>query len=279
GDGRPNKPILAGAALAGALLIATPLLFLALDQSDDDTETVTALAAEALLKDESDQPAEFVAEPPTVPEPEPEEEEEEEPEPDPEPAPAVVPDPEPEPEPEPEPTETEKAAEAATARTKQDTGPPLEQVLIKNDVNGTCVAHSNETTGGRNYLLRHLNCSQGTENMRWNLELRFENAGPGGSPLYTIRNDRAGYCMDLPGKGPKERGTKVHQARCFPDMEDNQLWWLDEKAPGKYFIRNFASSDFCLDSFDNNDPDKVLMIWSCDPIDKNNHAWTLVREP
>ncbi|WP_374935851.1 RICIN domain-containing protein [Streptomyces sp. SM14] len=81
--------------------------------------------------------------------------------------------------------------------------------------------------------------------------------------------------MDLPGKGSPERGTLAYQARCFPDMDDNQLWWLDEQKPGSYYIRNFAAFDYCLLAFDSDDSDKRLRIWPCDP----KHAWQLVNEP
>ncbi|NJQ16235.1 RICIN domain-containing protein, partial [Streptomyces bohaiensis] len=270
-EGRPNRPVLAGAALAGVMLVAAPLLLLSVDRSGGAPSPETGLAADTVLREDLDRPGDFVA---AAPEPEPEETEPEpDPEPEPEPALAEIPPaPDPEPEPEPEPDPEPKPDPEPEPEPEPEF--PTERVLLQNVANGNCVGTPGSGTGGRNDIMRHVDCGESKDDIRWNLELRFEDAGPAGTALYTIRNDRGGYCLDLPGKGARGSGTLVHQARCFPDMEDNQLWWLDEQKSGTFYIRNFAAHDYCLLAFEEAEPDTRLRIWQC----HDNHAWRLVSD-
>ncbi|MEW2396083.1 RICIN domain-containing protein [Streptomyces sp. NPDC046862] len=102
--------------------------------------------------------------------------------------------------------------------------------------------------------------------------------GPGGTPLFQIRNVKDSKCLDPGGYGGSSSGTKVQEFPCDGTTADNRLWWLDERADGTYWIRNFASDSQCLDTYVKNDDNRHLIISPCTPENRNNHAWFFTRK-
>ncbi|MDW6056911.1 RICIN domain-containing protein [Streptomyces sp. FXJ1.4098] len=115
------------------------------------------------------------------------------------------------------------------------------------------------------------------DNQVWNLEKKYDSAGPGGAPLFLIRNNVDSHCLDLPGYGSVGNATKVQESICDGTTADNQLWWLDERAEGKFWIRNLANDNQCLDSYERDSDIRDLIIWPCAQENLNNHEWIFTR--
>lgn len=279
--GRPKKPLLAGAAMAGAILIAVPLLVMATGDDDDDkSNRVAPAAAETVLDDDGAKSGVFIAESPASKKPgkkadnkrsagvkkaagSPVEKH-------------VLPGP--------AATATTKAKKSKARTSKgaaaaSGTLPTiLTRVLIKNNTNGTCVDIPGFSKGSADGPVIHAQCHNTTDdNQLWNVEKKYSSAGPGGVPLFQIRNVMDGLCLDLGNFGARPGATKVQEFPCNGTTADNQLWWLDKQADGKFWIRNFASRNQCLDSYANNDQNKNLIIWPCAPESSNNHEWSITR--
>ncbi|MEW1550893.1 ricin-type beta-trefoil lectin domain protein [Streptomyces tsukubensis] len=307
--GRPGKPVLAGAAMVGVVLVAVPLLVMALGR-DEEKKTVTT-AAENVLTDEDDPAGAFVAESPAPSPPKPK------------PVPSATP------EKKKQGAGPEKADPAAPPGAKTaDTGGTggtdstggrgstggtgstgstggsgsakttdragstqkkqkktsgslpsvMTRVLIKNNTNGTCVDIPGYSSGRPDTEVHHFTCNNtNNDNQLWTVEQRYATAGPGGVPLFQIRNVMDGMCLDLPGNGGVGGATGVTEYPCNGTTGDNQLWWLDKRADGKFWIRNFASNNQCLDSYSNSEQERQLIIWPCAPENQNNHEWTFTR--
>lgn len=84
------------------------------------------------------------------------------------------------------------------------------------------------------------------DNQLWNINVVHPGKGPKGSSLVHIVNAKDGYCMDLPGSGGHSPGTKVWQAQCNGNLDDNQLWWVNTTSYGTVLIHNLASNNHCL---------------------------------
>ncbi|MGW2133231.1 RICIN domain-containing protein [Streptomyces coelicoflavus] len=150
----------------------------------------------------------------------------------------------------------------------------LTRVLIKNNTNGTCVDIPGAGSGTRDGRIVQSTCnSHPSDNQLWSVEQRYANAGPGGAPLFQIRNIVDSMCLDLPGYTGVGGGTKVTEYPCNGTTADNQLWWFDKQPDGRFWIRNHASNNQCLDSYDANNSARELFIWPCAQENSNNHEW------
>ncbi|WP_431981184.1 RICIN domain-containing protein [Streptomyces qinglanensis] len=108
-------------------------------------------------------------------------------------------------------------------------------------------------------------------NQRWKLDLKVKDGGPGKADLYLIRNVKDDLCLDLAGYGPVAARAPVTEYHCRP-KNDNQLWWLDKRSNGTYWIRNHESGNQCLDvAGDAEKTDARLLIFGCD--DADDHQW------
>ncbi|MCX4966937.1 RICIN domain-containing protein [Streptomyces sp. NBC_00654] len=274
--GRPGKPVLAGAALVGAILIAIPLLVMVTGK-DEDKKAVKSAAVENVLEDEDDLAGAFVAESPAPSRTKPGKENKkgkagpktaEEAA-----SPAAPPSPSSGAKP-----EQGKGKGELKSRTASNLPPVLSRVLIKNNTNGTCVDIPGYSKGAPDTEVHHFTCDNtSNDNQLWNVEQRYTSAGPGGVPLFQIRNVKDGMCLDLPGYGGGGEATMVTEYPCDGTMKDNQLWWLDKRADGKYWIRNAASNNQCLDSYSRSEKERQLLIWPCAPESQNNHEWVFTR--
>lgn len=285
--GRPNKPVLAGAAMAGAILIAVPLLLMATDKDDDKARKVSSSSsADTVLDDDGSKSGAFVAESPSPKKSKPGEEKKEPPKksgssgsPAAEKSAGKSAEKSP-----PGPSESAKTAgkDKRTASKKYGaTGnlpAVLTRVLIKNNANGTCVDIPGFGKGSTDGPIIQADCDNGTDdNQLWNVEKKYDSAGPGGAPLFQIRNVKDSNCLDLGGFGGRPGATKVQEFPCDGTTSDNQLWWLDKQSDGRFWIRNFASDNQCLDTYKRDSETRDLIIWPCAPESQNNHEWFLTR--
>lgn len=278
--GRPKKPLLAGAAMAGAILIAVPLLIMATGKDDDDSkEVASSSSADTVLDDDGSKSGAFVAESPSPKKSKAKKDKKSKS------SPSASPAKEKEkaaaPPPPPNPSASAKAKEKARpAVGKKPAGnlpAVLTRVLIKNNTNGTCVDIPGNTSGSPDGPAAQSWCnSSADDNQLWNVEKKYNSAGPGGAPLFQIRNVMDSMCLDLPGYGAAGNAQKVTEFPCNGTTDDNQLWWLDKQADGRFWIRNFASNNQCLDSY-KMDESLDLIIWPCAPENLNNHEWYFTR--
>ncbi|MDQ0784811.1 RICIN domain-containing protein [Streptomyces sp. B3I8] len=269
----PRKPVLAGAALAGALLIALPLLMMATNDDKDHRQKVTAAGVSDTVVDGGDSPAgAFVAESPSATATKKKREtpgKEAAREGRPESSPAAPPA-----------SATTGTAARKQARRKAPSTLPavLTKVLIRNHTNGTCVDIPGYSSGAADGPVIQADCDGSPDdNQLWNVEKRYAGAGPGGAPLFQIRNVMDSMCLDLPDFGGVDAGTKVTEFSCDGTKGDNQLWWLDRQAAGKYWVRNAAAGNMCLDADGRDDSTRDLLVSPCAPENLNNHEWTISR--
>ncbi|MFD6290804.1 RICIN domain-containing protein [Streptomyces sp. NPDC060205] len=272
--GRPRKPVLAGAALAGALLVAVPLLITVTDK-DEEKKNVDNAASDTVLNEAGGPAGVFETQTPSPSESEPEKKKEKK-------AAAVAAPPVAEEAAatttKPTPSPSKKKKEAATKKAPSTLPAVMTRVLIKNNTNGTCVDIPGFSSGRADGQVTHATCNSNTDdNQLWNVEKRYDKAGPGGVPLFQIRNVMDSMCLDLPGYRGVGGATKVTEFPCNGTTNDNQLWWLDKQSDGRFWIRNAASNNQCLDSYANNDSTRDLIIWPCAPEGQNNHEWIFTR--
>ncbi|MER5552010.1 RICIN domain-containing protein [Streptomyces sp. NPDC002793] len=289
---RPNKPLLAAAAIGGSLLIAVPLLFMG--TSDDETRTrptAATVSSDVLPLDKGQSgrpPGRYVpASPSATPSPEATTK-----------APAAPP-------PAervavdagratasstPERTEAKTVKKPSPSKAAPRSAPvraggalptsaqfsTATGVLIKNRVTGLCVDVPDYGKGKVNGSVEQFTCN-GTsgDNQLWDLVVNQEGAGPGGADLFTIRNSKDNYCADLPDFGGKPVHTRVYEYYCRPGSGDNQMWFLDKRANGTFWIRNHASKGLCLDVAGENGAGgrgAGLMLFTCS--DGDDHLWS-----
>jgi hypothetical protein len=152
-------------------------------------------------------------------------------------------------------------------------------VVIKNVMTGMCVDipdFGKGTIDGR--VQQHTCDGSSADNQRWDLVVGQKGAGPNGADLFTIRNTKDGYCLDLPGYGTADRAD-VTEWYCDPGSGDNEMWYLQRKSSGEYWIRNVKSpGDECLDVAGLNGSggqDAKLTIYPCSLQD--DHLWSFLR--
>jgi len=270
--GRPRKPVLAGAALAGAVLVAVPLLITVTDR-DEDRKTVDNAAADTVLNEVNGPAGVFETQTPSPTKTKAGKKAQQQAE-----SPAPVADKPAAPPHKPSPSAGKKKEKAAVKKAPSALPAVMTRVLIKNNTNHTCVDVPGFTSGRPDGPVTHATCNSNTDdNQLWNVEQRYEKAGPGGVPLFQIRNVMDGMCLDLPGYQGVGGATKIAEFPCNGTTKDNQLWWLDKQSDGKFWIRNAASNNQCLDSYAPDDETRGLIIWPCAPEGRNNHEWLFTR--
>lgn len=287
--GRPKKQMLAAAAIVGTLLVSVPFAVLALNSGGGKKQTDTTLAAQdrtVLGHDNA------VAPPPgafTPSSPTPDPSASSSPAAKARPATTV-------------PTHLAKAAPMDTSKPVQGStrkpttagAPPKKEVktqvknvpvgftgrsgvLLRNQLSGHCADLPNFGRGALNGPVREYYCRPGAgDNQTWDLKVTQKGAGPGSANLFVIRNTMDGYCMDLPYYGGKPATTKVTEFHCDGSFNDNQLWWLDKRPNGTYWIRNYSSNQLCLDVTGHSTTaiDLDLTIFTCSDTDDQN--WTFM---
>ncbi|MFC7828427.1 RICIN domain-containing protein [Streptomyces sp. NPDC057362] len=125
---------------------------------------------------------------------------------------------------------------------------PAKNILLRNTTSHMCAELPGREKGELDGPVQQAVCDDTDgDNQIWNLEVRFEKAGPGGADLFQIRNIKDKYCMDLPDHVSAAVGTPVTEFHCDNEIPtDNQVWWIDKQESGAYWIRNFSSNQKCL---------------------------------
>ncbi|MEU0147682.1 RICIN domain-containing protein [Streptomyces sp. NPDC006288] len=160
-----------------------------------------------------------------------------------------------------------------------DPGLPRGPVVIKNLKWGYCVDLPGQGKGSSGAgIFDEQSCTKSPkDNQLWEFKLTAKGKGTGGSDLYLIRNVKDGLCMDLPGMGPARIEQRIVEYKCIPDVKDNQLWWLDKRPNGTYWIRNQKSGDMCIDVArkDRKAANTRLRVYVCN--DADDHQWRFVK--
>ncbi|OLT19605.1 hypothetical protein BJF79_47695 [Actinomadura sp. CNU-125] len=150
------------------------------------------------------------------------------------------------------------------------------KVLLHNVMTGLCADVPGFGKGKVDGPVEQFACDgSAKDNQRWDLVVNQKGAGPDGADLFTIRNAKDGLCMDLPGYGPPAKTAKVTEWRCNPGGGDNQMWYLDRKKPGRFWIRNQSSGGLCLDVAGVNGaggPAADLTVYPCAMT--GDHLWS-----
>ncbi|PPS69285.1 hypothetical protein BZZ08_07320 [Streptomyces sp. MH60] len=125
---------------------------------------------------------------------------------------------------------------------------PAKNILLRNTTSHMCAELPGREKGVPDGPVQQAVCDDTDgDNQIWDLEVKYEKGGPGGAPLFQIRNIKDRFCMDLPDHGSAAVGTPVTEFHCdSTTATDNQLWWVDKQESGDYWIRNFASNQKCL---------------------------------
>ena len=169
----------------------------------------------------------------------------------------------------PEPKATRKAAPPVV---------PAMNVLLYNPTTKKCADIPDYDKGKIDGPVQEYICD-GTshDNQLWNLEVRYPKLGPGGRPLFQIRNVKDQLCMDLPYYGAEPVRTPVTEFTCDGTTADNQLWWVQKRPGGAYWIRNFASDNKCLDvaGYSTGGDGTDLTIFDCS--DTDDQEWRIVK--
>lgn len=148
---------------------------------------------------------------------------------------------------------------------RRDSFGPVANLLVKNAASGMCADLPYYGNGGDGGQINQYPCQLGdTDNQVWSLGVSADLKGPGGAPLFTIRNVKDKLCMDLIYRDGQPAGTKLREGNCDPTTDDNQLWYRTQTSSGQYRIHNYASNDLCLGATErSNEQDAQLEIHDC----------------
>ncbi|PWI13047.1 hypothetical protein DI272_02030 [Streptomyces sp. Act143] len=281
--GGPKKPMLAAAAIVGAILIGVPFLVAGQGDKDDRGAERTDNAAGTVLDTdqvphasesyatESPTPAASTSASPSSSK-SPEEKQAK----DTHRAPVVKPQ-------QATPTagvsekaEQKKATTVSATeklRRQANAASSARSILVRNATTGLCADVPAFGNGKVDGPVNQYPCNgTAADNQLWNLEVAEAEGGPQGASLFLIRNSKDKFCMDLPYYGSAATGTNVTEYYCRATA-DNQLWWLDPRSDGSYWIRSYSSNNLCLglEGGASAGNDAHLEIGGCGPADR----WTI----
>lgn len=147
--------------------------------------------------------------------------------------------------------------------------------LVQNVDTGKCADVPNFGKGTSGGPVNQYACrSDSSDNQLWDLQMASPDGGPGGAPLFAVKNRKDGLCMDLPGSGSVHAGARIVEYNCVTTGADNQLWWLDQRPAHGYLIRNRAS-DLCLavTGGSSGGDDARLHVARCDTAESTGQGW------
>ncbi|MFD9794617.1 RICIN domain-containing protein [Streptomyces sp. NPDC059070] len=154
---------------------------------------------------------------------------------------------------------------------------PATDIMLRNTTTKMCAELPGHGKGELNGPVQQSTCNETGDNQIWNLEVSDPKGGPGGVPLFVIRNVTDQLCMDLPYNGAAPVTTPITEFTCNTTTGDNQLWWIQKQDSGAYWIRNFASDNKCLDVAGMSDGgvDAKLTLFDCTNTD--DQEWQVVH--
>jgi len=155
---------------------------------------------------------------------------------------------------------------------------PAYNIMLRNATTKMCVdvpAPDDEEARTRGRAVQST-CDENNTEQRWNLEVRYAKGGPGGAPLFQIRNVKDQKCVDLADYGAKPIRSPILRYTCDGTTADNQLWWLAKQASGDYWIRNYASNNECLDvaGYSTGGAEAHLTLFTCSNTD--DQEWQII---
>ncbi|MGI5224505.1 RICIN domain-containing protein [Actinoallomurus sp. CA-142502] len=220
---RPKKPILAGVAIGGAIVLAVPILLIGTG-SHHPKKHPTVAAADTVLPGDAQPPAgAFTSQSPT---------------------PTPTPTPSASAKKKVKPKDDKNAKKAAAKKKAAWSG--VSNVLLRNAGSKMCADISGYGKGSPDDKVMQYYCTPGdADNQVWSLGVMRDMKGPGGTALFLIRNTKDDLCMDLPYYKGVSAGTKVTEYYCRP-KGDNQLWYRSHTRGHLYRIRNYSSHGLCL---------------------------------
>ncbi|WP_327338057.1 RICIN domain-containing protein [Streptomyces sp. NBC_01324] len=253
---RPKKPMLAAAAIVGAILIAVPFLVAGQDDREPEQPRTQNAAGTLLGSERSIVPDTYTSESPSPsvkPSKKVKEKEKEKQAPPPAPQQTLTPSPsasekakvKPKTKPKPKPklkelTGAEKLRRWANGRSG------VQNTVIRNASTSQCVDIANYGKGKPTAPVNQYPCNATTaDNQLWSLDIVHKSGGPQNAPVFLIRNTKDGLCLDVGYYDARPAGSKVSEFNCRA-TGDNQLWWLDPRGDGTNWIRNVVSNDLCL---------------------------------
>ncbi|MCO6008472.1 RICIN domain-containing protein [Actinoallomurus purpureus] len=270
---RPRKPVLAAVAIGGVVLLAIPILLVGTESHGGRKQRTTA-AADRVMTDGQGAAGAYASASPTV---------------------TASPSPSASASPKKgtkagEPVSKAIAGKHGTQAGKGKvgvtggggrgpTGPKFStttRVLLHNTMTGLCADVPGYGNGSIEGPINQFTCTRSdSDNQLWDLVVNMKGRGPHGADLFTIRNSKDNYCFDVPGAGPAPARTALSENLCYPGLSDNQMWYLDKRSSGHFWIRNYVSHKLCLDvsgDYGSGGKDARLTLFPCDP--KDDHIWT-----
>ncbi|MFD7031398.1 RICIN domain-containing protein [Streptomyces sp. NPDC059917] len=171
-------------------------------------------------------------------------------------------------------------ADGGGGKSAKPTGPPpvvpAAKVLLRNAATRMCADLPGTDKGRINEVVQQAGCVGTTaDNQLWNLEVKYPELGPGGTPLFQIRNVKDQLCMDLGEYDGRPVGTGIGEFTCDGTTADNQLWWIAPQESGDYWIRNYASNNKCLNVKGGSAVNDRLDISDC--TNTGNQEWKIVH--
>ncbi|MEU4347948.1 RICIN domain-containing protein [Streptomyces sp. NPDC023838] len=154
---------------------------------------------------------------------------------------------------------------------------PATNILLRNTTTKMCAELPGRDKGQLNGPVQQATCHETGDNQNWNLEVTDPKGGPGGQPLFLIRNVKDQLCMDLPYYGAQPVRTGITEFTCDGTTADNQLWWIQKQDSGAYWIRNFASDNKCLDvaGYSDGGVGARLTLFDCSNTD--DQEWQVIH--
>ncbi|GAA0587893.1 RICIN domain-containing protein [Streptomyces crystallinus] len=154
---------------------------------------------------------------------------------------------------------------------------PATDILLRNTTTKMCADIPGRDKGQLAGPVNQAPCNETGDNQNWNLEVTLPKGGPGGEPLFLIRNVKDQLCMDLPNYGAEPVRTGIAEFTCDGTTADNQLWWIQKQDSGAYWIRNFASNNKCLDvsGYSDGGVGARLTLFDCSNTD--DQEWQIVH--
>ncbi|UUU30755.1 RICIN domain-containing protein [Streptomyces sp. CA-210063] len=154
---------------------------------------------------------------------------------------------------------------------------PAYDIMLLNPTTKRCVVPPGSDDSQKEGTVGQLTCDEGSGRQRWNLEVKYQKQGPGGSALFQIRNVETQRCVDLGDYGSKPITSPILEFTCDGTTADNQLWWLDKQDSGNYWIRNYASNNECLDvaGYSTGGQGTNLTLFTCSNTD--DQEWKIVH--
>ncbi|MEU4147112.1 RICIN domain-containing protein, partial [Streptomyces parvulus] len=153
---------------------------------------------------------------------------------------------------------------------------PAMNVMLRNATTKMCADIPGREKGKINGIVQQANCHEEGDNQYWNLEVKYPKGGPGGVPLFQIRNVADKFCMDLGEYDGRPVGTGIGEFHCDGTLADNQLWWIQKQESGDYWIRNYASNHKCLNvKGQNGGTETPLNISDCTNTD--DQEWKIIH--